>query len=214
MLAVMPETGRAIDGVLASDYADLRRTLLASLRRRVDDAAAAEDLVQEVMVKAMAARSTASSLPENVGAWLMTIARHALVDHLRARRPTEPLPEDLLADDGPAADEDLLRCLRPMAERLPAPYRDAVIAAEFDGVALATLAQRDQVSLSAIKSRTSRGRVMLRDELVKCCQVTLDAASPGLEYDERKLRACAGDAATPAGSDAIQPPAPSRITPR
>jgi len=93
-------------------------------------------------------------------------------------------------------------------------YRDAVIAAEFDGVALATLAQRDQVSLSAIKSRTSRGRVMLRDELVKCCQVTLDAASPGLEYDERKLRACAGDAATPAGSDAIQPPAPSRITPR
>ena len=91
---------------------------------------------------------------------------------------------------------------------------DAVIAAEFDGVALATLAQRDQVSLSAIKSRTSRGRVMLRDELVKCCQVTLDAASPGLEYDERKLRACAGDAATPAGSDAIQPPAPSRITPR
>ena len=135
--------------MLASDYADLRRTLLAYLRRRVDDAAAAEDLVQEVMVKAvMAARSTASSLPENVGAWLMTIARHALVDHLRARRPTEPLPEDLLADDGPAADEDL----RDACARWPSvfrAYRDAVIAAEFDGVALATLAQRDQVSLSA-----------------------------------------------------------------
>lgn len=195
MLTPMTGPGRAIDGVLEGGYAELRRTLLAYLRRRVGDAALAEDLVQEVMLKALAARSTAATPPDNVGAWLMTIARHALVDHLRARRPTEALPAELAADEAPPAHEELLQCLRPMAERLPEPYRAAVLAAEFDGVALATLAERDRVSLSAIKSRTSRGRVMLRDELVRCCQVAVDAERSGLDYDERKLRGCSADAA-------------------
>ena len=45
---------------------------------------------------------------------------------------------------------------RPFAEQLAPIYRDSLLANELDGIALRELAQREGVSLSAIKSRVSR----------------------------------------------------------
>jgi RNA polymerase sigma-70 factor (ECF subfamily) len=194
MLTPMAISDRPIDAALAANFGQLRQSLLNFLRRYVGDTEAAEDVLQNVMVKALTTRS--NSVPDNLAAWLMTIARNAATDYLRARRPTEELPAELAAEETGEPDEELVSCLRPLAERLPKPYRDAVVAAEFAGVALASLAKQEQVSLSAIKSRTSRGRVMLRDELIRCCQVALASDGSGLDYDARKLRACGSPSET------------------
>jgi len=82
-------------------------------------------------------------------------------------------------------------CLRPLVQRLPPIYRDTLLAAEFDGRPLRALAEAEGVSLSAIKSRASRGRRLLQDELVACCSVTLSKSGAVLDYDERAAGTCA-----------------------
>jgi RNA polymerase sigma-70 factor (ECF subfamily) len=83
------------------------------------DLDAAEETVQEAMAAALV-HWPADGLPDNPGAWLMTVARYRARDHLRRRRRihskiealaheadgawAEPLPAD---DPGPIADDRL-----------------------------------------------------------------------------------------------------------
>jgi RNA polymerase sigma-70 factor (ECF subfamily) len=183
---------------LAARYPQLRSALLAHLRRWVGDAAAAEDLLHDVIVKTLKAERDGHEHPSNLGGWLYTLARNAATDYLRARRPNASLDEPLAANEESSVSEELLQCLRPLAARLPDTYRDTVIAAEFDQIPLATIAAAEGVSLSAIKSRTNRGRKLLRAEVAKCCAVSLAPEGGGLEYNERKLERCGGGCSTPA----------------
>lgn len=162
---------------LSAAYSELRRGLLASIRRKVRDPQLAEDLLQDVFVKAVRA-VRAGHAPGNLPAWLHQVVRTTVVDHYRSRRldeqpldeePANPEPEDL------AAFQALANCLRPLAATLPPLYRDALLAADFQGQRLATLAAAaGGVTVSAIKSRVSRARSLLRARLLACCSVAHD----------------------------------------
>lgn len=179
---------------VASSYAELRGSLLGFLRKHTGDAQVAEDLLHDVMLKALDAGSNENSAPRNLTGWLYAVARNAAMDHHRRHRHTEELPEELAAPDAnedEAAITELAQCLRPMAERLPETYRETLIAAEFDGLALAEVARRQGLSLSAVKTRASRGRRLLQQQLVECCRVALSAQGRVLDYDTRKAAGCA-----------------------
>ncbi|NWG39891.1 MAG: sigma-70 family RNA polymerase sigma factor [Hydrogenophilaceae bacterium] len=158
---------------LAQALADSRRALLAFLRRQVGDAALAEDLLHEVFVKALTAKQT----PANPHGWLRTVTRTTLADYYRARHLAEPLDDEVPApsESDTRLHEALATCLRPLAEALPPLYRDTLLATEFEGRPLRELAAAEGVSLSAIKSRASRARALLKAQVLACCQVEFDA---------------------------------------
>jgi RNA polymerase sigma-70 factor (ECF subfamily) len=186
---------------VAELYAELRTALIAFLRKRTGDAQAAEDLFHDVVLKALIATRNEARAPENLTAWLYAVARNAAADYHRRQRPTEELPADLpdTREEADAALAALSNCLRPMAEALPDPYRGTLIAAEFDDKPLRELAEAEGVSLSAIKSRTSRGRRMLQQKLVACCRVAVSGAGTVLDYDARAARACETECRPTAG---------------
>jgi RNA polymerase sigma-70 factor (ECF subfamily) len=179
---------------LAALYGDLRRSLLAFLRKHTGDAQVAEDLLHDVVLKALTAARREAGAPQNLTGWLYAVARNAAMDHHRRLRPSEALPEDLQApgvDEEDAALAELSGCLRTVAEALPETYRATLIAAEFDGLPLAEVARRHGLSLTAVKTRASRGRRLLQQQLVACCRVTLSPEGRVLDYDAREAAKCA-----------------------
>ena len=190
-----PPTSDAARTVAADDTArgptaaalatrDLRRHLRAWLRTRVADDATADDLVQEVFLRAL----TATTTPTDPAAWLHAIARHTLVDHYRARRPPAALaelpdePPAAAADDDARAHRELSSCLRPFAEDLPPIYRDALVATDFEGRPMREQARAAGVSLSAIKSRAARARQLLKARVLACCRVEVTPAGQVTDY--------------------------------
>ena len=180
---------------LGEAYQSLRRPLLAFLRKLTGDSEVAEELLHDVVLKALAkGMDDGGSTPRNLTGWLYAVARNAAMDHHRRMRPHLELPDDLQA---PAEDEDeavlaaLAMCLRPAAERLPETYRATVIASEFERRPLAEVARERGVSISAVKARASRGRRLLQKEIVECCRVALSAQGQVLDYDARKAAGCA-----------------------
>ena len=172
---------------LAQVMVESRRALLAFLRRQVGDTALAEDLLQDVFVKAL----TAQPAPDNPDGWLRTVARTTVADYFRRLRATEPL-----ADETPSPPESETRlhealagCLRPLADALPPRYRDTLLAVEFGERPLRELAAAEGVSLSAIKSRASRARAMLRARVLDCCEVEF-AAGLVEDYAQRPGAQC------------------------
>jgi RNA polymerase sigma-70 factor (ECF subfamily) len=79
----------------------------------------------------------------------------------------------------------LSQCLLPLVKQLPNIYRDTLLAADFEGQHLQALADASGISLSAVESRVSRGRKLLRQCLLVCCQVELSFAGSVIDFHQK-----------------------------
>lgn len=176
---------------IAASYARLRSGLLSFLRRRVEDAATAEDLLHTVFLKALASGQSALS-SETTASWFYRIARNAVIDHYRGKRAVTELTDDLALDaaEDTSSIEALAACLLPFAQRLPAIYRDVLLGTEFQGRTQRAVAADLGISLSAVKSRASRGRRMLKEELLACCHVELSRSGQIIDHHRRAAGRC------------------------
>jgi RNA polymerase sigma factor (sigma-70 family) len=81
---------RAIDTVWRMESA----RIIAKVARMVRDVGLAEELAQDALVTALE-RWPQSGVPGNPGAWLMAVAKHRAIDHLRRRKLLERKHEEL-----------------------------------------------------------------------------------------------------------------------
>src|SRR5690242_18463738 len=119
---------------LGSSAADYRAALFRFVHARVRDHAAAEDLVHDVLLRALEKQSQLRD-GEKLAPWLYQMTRNAIVDHHRAARPSEELPADVAAPEPePQALHALAECMAPLIAQLPDPYRTAFEMSEVQGL--------------------------------------------------------------------------------
>jgi len=89
-------------------------SLLSFIRRRVDVDDLAEDILQDVFIKAHSRLAQA----DRIQSWLYQIARNTIIDYHRTRRSAEPLPDKLVQQPGrrPSQAEMLALFLRRREE--------------------------------------------------------------------------------------------------
>jgi len=152
--------------------------LRAFLRSRLPIHSDADDVLQDVFVRVLE-KIDSLRRSSRIESWVYQIARNAIADFYRRRvpRPTESV-EDVAV---PHADEDQGNLNRPLAAwlslmigALPAGVQEAVRMYEIDGLSQAEIARRQNISLSAAKSRVHRGRRQLEELLRSCCRVEVD----------------------------------------
>jgi RNA polymerase sigma-70 factor (ECF subfamily) len=148
------------------------------VRHRLSDRAAADDVVQEVFLKAMN-REHALCGVENPRAWLFQVARNALIDRARTTHPTEPIDEhesELLAStEEPLPPVDALAsCLASALAQMPPDDAGILRGCDIEGQPQREFAAAHGISIAAAKSRLLRARQRLRDHLVRVCHVRFD----------------------------------------
>ncbi len=74
-----------------------------------------------------------------------------------------------------------------MIDRLPPTYRDAILLSEINGRTQKEVARIHGISLSGAKSRVQRGRAMLKEMVLNCCQLEFDRNGQVVDY-KRKTR--------------------------
>lgn len=166
---------------------DVASKLRSYIRSRVRDHAAAEDILQDVFLKAHK-RAPDSSSVANMEGWLFFIAKNAVADYYRRSKTTTEVPEELPAEsnEGPLTNADFLQdSFRKMIMTLPDPYRDALLLTEFEGLTQKQLAARLGISLSGAKSRVQRGREKLKQSLLDCCKFEFDRRGNIIECEPR-----------------------------
>jgi len=145
---------------LAGDAAAYR-TLLSELtphlraffKRRLGNAADAEDLVQETLIAIHTKRATYdAALPFT--AWLHAVARYKLIDHFRRSKIRRTLP--LEEADSIFAEEDVesvsaKRDVEQLLATLPKAKSDLVRSVKIEGLSTAEAAERAGLSESGVK---------------------------------------------------------------
>ena len=173
-------------------WTDVASKLRGYIRTRVRDHAAAEDILQDVFLKAHR-RVGQLRAPEKLEGWLFLIARNAVVDHYRKTKPMEKLPVDIVAEvEQPEFEksDELRTVFRRMIEELPAPYGEALVLTEFEALTQKQLAERLGISLSGAKSRVQRGREKLKEALLECCQFEFDRRGQIIECTPKNENCC------------------------
>lgn len=160
-------------------------TVLRAARYLVRDAAEADDIAQETMIKAFKAIGSFQD-GTDMRAWLMTILRNRRIDHIRAAASSagdvsfeqlgiEPADcsEDTGCDDNPAWDnpDELLedfsdRCIIEALHKLPEEIRWTLLLVEVEQMDHEDAAKVLGIPVGTVKSRAFRGRGMLREALL------------------------------------------------
>ncbi len=169
------------DSEIASVVRRERGRLLAFIRKRVADAAEAEDVLQEAFYELVAAYRLMQPI-EQVGAWLVRVARNRIIDRFRKRRPqllgdiaaeeedADAALEKLLpaVEDGPDAAlvrELLLEQLERALAELPQEQRAVFVAHELEGASFKELSARWGVGINTLLSRKRYAVLRLRESL-------------------------------------------------
>jgi len=144
------------------------------LRHRVGDAALADDLLQDLFLKALRQGNRFCAV-ENARAWLFEVARNTLTDYLRVTHHMVELPDELVAvaDETDTVDT-LTACLPRVLSELSADDREAITLCDLQGMRQADFAKTKDLSLSAAKSRLQRARLRLHTRMSQVCQVQVD----------------------------------------
>jgi RNA polymerase sigma-70 factor, ECF subfamily len=153
--------------------------LLGYLRHRLSDADAADDVLQDVFVKAMRHGHGFCTL-DNPRAWLFQVARNALIDRARTAHPTEPLPEGPAETPAPVQEalapvDALADCLSRALGELSPDDASILRACDLEGQTQRAFAQAHGLGMPATKSRLLRARQRLRERLTTACQVRFEA---------------------------------------
>jgi RNA polymerase sigma-70 factor (ECF subfamily) len=146
------------------------------LRGRLGNAHDAEDLLQDLFIKALRHDKKFCEIA-NTRAWLFEVARNALADRLRLKKEQVELPDDLAAqhEETPAV-ESLAACLPRALSELSEEDREAITRCDLEGMSQEDYARLKGLSLPGAKSRVQRARKRLREHLSEACQVKLDDA--------------------------------------
>ena len=152
------------------------------VRRRVADAADAEDILQDVLFELVESYRLPQPV-EQVGAWLFRVARNRITDFFRKKRPEalediarvgegddalgidDLLPNEEAGPESAYARRVLLEELDTALAELPADQREVFIAHEIEGVSFRELAARTGVGVNTLLSRKRYAVLYLRGRL-------------------------------------------------
>lgn len=185
--------GLSDDALLAGMAAGDREAATCFVRRHqaqvigvaravVRDRQLAEDVAQEAFIRAWRRAEAYDASRGAVRPWLLTIARNAAIDAVRARRarpqaPLDPWLAALVADDAPevsvVARDELDQTIAAL-HRLPGPQRRAVIDAVYLGMTAAEVATDEHIPLGTAKTRIRSGLIHLRRMLVTDVEVEVE----------------------------------------
>lgn len=168
-------------------WVGFRQRLFRYIRVRSRSTADADDILQNVFVKVHRHFGTLTD-ETRLTSWLYRVTHNEIIDYYRTPQPTPcgtPTPHPVADENDPDAERMLAPFLRELIDELPERYRDALTLTEIEGYTQQAMGRRLGLSISGAKSRVQRGRAMLRDRLLDCCEVELDCRGHVIDYASR-----------------------------
>ncbi|HSG13617.1 MAG TPA: sigma-70 family RNA polymerase sigma factor [Gaiellaceae bacterium] len=150
-------------------HARYRRAVLGLALRRIADRGRAEDATQDAFVAVWRSARTYDPTRGSGTAWLYAVARNAITDRLRRTpEPAAEATEEPSFEDGPEDEAEAAwtawRVHRAL-EVLPEHERPVIELAYWGDLSQSEIAERLEIPLGTVKTRTRSALSRLADEL-------------------------------------------------
>jgi RNA polymerase sigma-70 factor (ECF subfamily) len=158
--------------------------------KHVKDLDETNDIIQNTFIKV---REHIDELkhPGKAEQWMFRIAQNSMYDYFREKKKESELQKNLqisIQNDGNEANESIIKTQNLsdyagfISNSLPEKYRIAVYMADIEGKSMKEVATALDLSVSGAKSRVQRGRKMIKELILQCCQVQTDVYGNIIDY--------------------------------
>lgn len=158
--------------------------------KRVANAEDAEDILQEVFLKL---HNNLKNLEDEkkIHAWIYTITRNTITDYYRknSRLPELTELDENISENNSlelTASLEIAACLQGMINNLPEKYKEVILLFEFEKLTQKEISEKLGITVSAVKSRVQRGRKILKEMLLGCCQLEFDSLGHVIDYEHKE----------------------------
>jgi len=152
------------------------------------------DIIQDTFLKV---KTNIDSLrnPAKVESWIFQIARNTMNDFFREKKKlfeAEENTKEVSIEPNAFAEEDIKIKIQTqefseyagfIVSELPEKYRNAVYMADIEELSMKEVAEELNISVSGAKSRVQRGRKMIKEIILKCCEVNTDKYGNIIDYE-------------------------------
>jgi len=158
------------ESALATLYDRYAGVVYSVAMRVVKDAGVAEEILQDIFYHLWRHASDYDAARGGLGAWLFVSARNRAIDRLRRRKPLDaPKAEATLPSrfnlESRVAQAELMSKIKSAIDDLPAPQRQALELAYFEGMTHSEISQRTGEPLGTVKTRLRAALQALRQVL-------------------------------------------------
>src|ERR1700685_189700 len=147
-------------------YDRYAKVVYAVALRVLQDAGAAEDVLQDVFLQLWRNPDAFDASRGSLAAWLAVIARHRSIDRLRKRRPEVDVEDCVIAGGPDLADEAertlVIEKVRVVLAEMNPEQRKVLELAFFQGLTHTEIAEKTGEPLGTIKTRIRTGLQHLR----------------------------------------------------
>ncbi|MGB2684679.1 MAG: sigma-70 family RNA polymerase sigma factor [Olleya sp.] len=140
---------------------------------KVKDEVIADDLLQETFIKVHTKLNTLKD-EGKLKSWLFSIARYTVLDYFRSKKLVyETTDEDFIFEEQKLEHTEV-DCLHGIIKSLPKKYRDPLFLSDIKGIKQQQIADQLNLALPTIKSQIQRGRKMIAQGFVDCCDFVIN----------------------------------------
>jgi RNA polymerase sigma-70 factor (ECF subfamily) len=168
-LALVTAIRSGDQGAMAELYDRYSSIVYAVALRVLQDAGAAEDVLQDIFMQLWRNPGAFDASRGNMAAWLAVIARHRAIDALRRRKPENDIADIVVSvEPDLASDAERSRTMdkvRGALDTMSNDQRSALEMAYFEGLTHAEIAEKTGEPLGTIKTRIRAGLICLRKVL-------------------------------------------------
>jgi RNA polymerase sigma factor (sigma-70 family) len=149
------------------------KIFVAFARKRLGDEHLAEDVVQDSLIKALAADIQPEG-EEATTAWFYRILRRSIIDVYRRQqarsRALERFAQEIPETPTPEEEQALCECLLRLMPLVPEQYRELLQKIDIEGNEIGKVAAELGVTRNNLTVRLHRARKHLRDALAQNCR--------------------------------------------
>lgn len=171
---------------------EFSKLLKQFIYNRVKNNELTNDLLQEVFIKVHLNINSLKN-EQSIKSWIYTITNNVIHDYYKKQsKLLIPVTENLEVEETTLKEHTAKDCIIPLINKLPLAYKEALLLSEIKGLKQAEVANVLGISLSGAKSRIQRGRNLLKEGFIACCDYQLNESGylVGEHKDKKDCKIC------------------------
>ncbi len=159
---------------VSSLWIEYKSGLTYYILKKIKNEDLASDLSHEVLMKVYNSCCSGKEI-KNIRSWMFQIAHNTVIDYLKKENKYTDEVTNIIQPDEINPYREIEELMKPLLKLLPNKYAKPLQLSDIEGLNQTEVSKKMNLSLTATKSRIQRARKLLKEKIIECSNLEINA---------------------------------------